>query len=129
MSATFHGRDIMAPAAAHLANGVPLSALGPPLKHLVGERFPEPVPQGHDLVGEVVYVDQYGNCVTNLPPNPGTLVVRDRPLPRRPVYGAGPPDEAMALAGSAGFLEIAVRGGSAAERLGIAAGAMVILRR
>lgn len=128
-SVTFHGRDIIAPAAAHLANGVPLSDLGPPIARLAGEPFPEPAPRGADLEGHVVYVDRYGNCVTNLPPLPGTPLVLGKPLRRCVTYEEGAEGEAVALTGSAGFLEIAVRGGSAAGRLGISSGTKVILRR
>src|SRR5919199_222420 len=67
VSTTFHGRDMMAPAAAHLARGVPLEALGPAVPRLAGEPFPEPQRRGNALAGRVIYVDRYGNCITNLP--------------------------------------------------------------
>jgi S-adenosylmethionine hydrolase len=122
VSATFHGRDVMAPAAAHLAIGVPLESLGPPSAPLAGQRFPEP----RDWWGVVVHVDRFGNCVTNLPPaNAAALEVLGRRLPVASAYAAASAGQAVAVAGSAGFLEVAVNGGSAAARLGIARGTPV----
>ena len=121
VSATFHGRDVMAPAAAHLAVGVPLESLGPPTAQLSGERFPEP----RDGRGVVVHVDHFGNCITNLPPDIAALEVLGRRLAVAPAYAAAPAGRAIAVAGSAGFLEIAVNGGSAAALLGIGRGTPV----
>ena len=71
VSSTFHGRDIFAPVAAHLTQGIELSALGPPIvPHL--ERLPEckrvPSPDGatEDLCGEIIDIDHFGNCLTNV---------------------------------------------------------------
>ncbi|MGH2369257.1 MAG: SAM hydrolase/SAM-dependent halogenase family protein, partial [Chloroflexota bacterium] len=130
MSNTFHGRDIMAPAAAHLANGVPLAALGPPVGKLQGEPFPRPRAEGARLIGQVIYIDHFGNCVTNMPLAPmaqANVEVRGRRLTLRRTYGEGLPGEPMALVGSAGYLEIAVPGGSAAVALGLQAGMPVTL--
>jgi S-adenosylmethionine hydrolase len=127
VSRTFHGRDIIAPAAAHLARGVALAELGPPLAELAGPSFPQPRWCGVDLIGEVVHVDHFGNCVTNLPPEPGDVQVSDRRLPRAETYAGGPSGEPIVLVGSAGFIEIAVPYGSAAAALHLARGACVTL--
>jgi S-adenosyl-L-methionine hydrolase (adenosine-forming) len=127
ISHTFHGRDVIAPAVAHLSLGVPLPALGPPATPLAGEPFPRPVASGAVLNGEVLYLDRFGNAITNLPPLPGVLSVAGRALPRVRVYAEGRPGEPVALEGSAGFLEIAVNGGSAAAHLGVTPGTTVIL--
>jgi len=68
ISRTFHGRDLFAPAAAHLANGVPLDELGPPLAPdaLVRLDLPEPVFTGHGISAVVLYVDSFGNIALNL---------------------------------------------------------------
>ena len=122
VSATFHGRDVMAPAAAYLAAGVRLESLGPPSAPLAGERFPQP----QNGRGVVVHVDRFGNCVTNLPSaNAAAVEVLGRRLLVAPAYAAAPAARAVAVAGSAGFLEIAVNRGSAAILLGIARGTPV----
>src|SRR5438477_6068578 len=65
-SQTFHGRDIMAPVAAHLARGIAPEKLGPPLDELVMLDWPQPRKSGRRLIGEVLYVDSFGNLITNL---------------------------------------------------------------
>jgi S-adenosylmethionine hydrolase len=68
ISRTFHGRDLFSPAAAHLANGVPLAELGPPLSPdaLVRLDLPEPRLEGDTLVATMLYVDSFGNIALNL---------------------------------------------------------------
>src|SRR5690606_7889972 len=67
---TFAGRDVFAPAAAHLCNGVPLDALGRRLDpaELVPGVVPLPREEGGAIVGEVLWVDRYGNCKLNVDP-------------------------------------------------------------
>ena len=138
-SPTFHGRDVFAPAAGRWAAGESLEALGIPLEQpLVPLHFPTEGGRG-----EVVRVDRFGNLVTTLPlPYPperleggagdevgwepwlevsfeGSKAVRLR-LVR--TYGLGRPGELVAVVGSSGTLELAVVGGSAAERLGVRVG-------
>ena len=138
VSATFHGRDIFAPAAAHLALGAPFQALGP----VVAPReapWITPTPRGEDLEGEVIHVDRFGNAVTN-------LALADL-LARAPLsgwsfeaggvalgglvatYGAAEPGVPLVLTGSAGLIEVAVSRGSAAEILGLRPGSPVFARR
>ena len=68
ISRTFHGRDLFAPAAAHLANGVPLDDLGPPLAAdaLVHLDLPQAVFEGGAVAGTMLYVDSFGNIALNL---------------------------------------------------------------
>src|SRR5206468_1483036 len=66
-SATFHGRDIFAPAAAHLVNGTHLSHLGDPLSDPVRLVLPTAESEAGRVLGEIVYVDNFGNCVSNIP--------------------------------------------------------------
>jgi S-adenosylmethionine hydrolase len=68
ISRTFHGRDLFAPAAAHLANGVPLEELGPPLAvdALVQLDLPKPVFEGDGVLATMLYVDSFGNIALNL---------------------------------------------------------------
>ncbi|HEX2516131.1 MAG TPA: SAM-dependent chlorinase/fluorinase [Chloroflexota bacterium] len=127
VSNTFHGRDVIAPAVAHLSLGVPLSALGPPAPPLAGDPFPRPAASGATLSGEVLYVDRFGNAITNLSPLPGVVRIQGRELRRVRTYAEGRPGEPVALEGSSGFLEVAVGGGSAAADLGVTPGTTAIL--
>jgi S-adenosylmethionine hydrolase len=129
VSRTFHGRDIMAPAAAHLANGVPLESLGPSRPDLVGEPLPQPAMTSRGIEGTVLHVDHFGNCVTNLRAvAPGSRVyVNSREARVVQTYADGAEGELVALVSSAGFLEIAVRGGNAASAIPARAGARVFV--
>jgi S-adenosylmethionine hydrolase len=132
VSVTFHGRDIFAPVAAHLANGLSLTELGPAVDDPVSwpNRQPQRLPDGW-LRAEVVYVDRFGNLVTNVGPvewesmdlRDLRIVVGAVSLAVRRTYADVEKGTLLALAGSDGYLEIAVREGSAAERLGLDVGA------
>jgi S-adenosylmethionine hydrolase len=134
VSSTFHGRDIFAPVAAHLANGLAFTELGPVVDDPI--EIPEPQPQRlaeGQLRAEVVYVDRFGNLVTNIRPfarestEPTNLhvVVGGVSIAVHHSYADALPGGLLALIGSDGFLEIAVREGSAAERLALGVGAPV----
>ncbi len=138
-AATFHGRDVFAPAAARLAAGAPLDALGAPADAPVLRRTPEArrLADG-GIEGVVITVDRFGNAITNLVASgataaPGGLVQLGDPawrtVPIRRVYADVGSGEVVALAGSNGLLEIAVRDGSAAAVLGVARGNRVVLYR
>jgi len=139
LSATFHGRDIFAPVAAHLSLGVPLADMGEllPIGELV--TFPLPCPERHDdgaWVGHVVYVDHFGNLVTDLEAevigDTQAVVIKvggRRIVGVRHTYADGTPGEPMALIGSSGRLEIAVPGGHAARWLKAQIGDQVRLDR
>lgn len=125
-SSTFHGRDIFGPVAAHLAKAVPLEDVGEAVTDLVDLQLPEP----NGLDGEVVYVDIYGNLVTNLPVDalPTTdfsVSIGDHVVARAPFYAAVSPGELLALVGSAGLLEISARDANAAAVLGAGRGTRV----
>ncbi len=126
-SATFHGRDVFAPAAAALGGGTAVTALGAPPR-TVPVRLPPALPrdEGDCLVGEVMYVDGYGTLVTNLGPDAGGFVeIGGVHLPLRRTFSDSAPGELVAFVGSGGTIEIAVRDASAAERLGAGVGASV----
>ena len=126
VSATFEGRDVFAPAAAHLACGGALGDLGPPAEGLATLALPEPSREADGVRGEVLHIDRFGNAITNveasmLPEAAGGVRVSagGRVLPLRRTYADAAPGEVLALVGSGGRLEIAVREGSAADRLGL----------
>ncbi|HSA03883.1 MAG TPA: SAM-dependent chlorinase/fluorinase, partial [Candidatus Paceibacterota bacterium] len=136
VSATFHGRDVFAPSAAHLGRGIPPSRFGP--RQGGYQRLPwlSPVNKKGILHGTTVYVDRFGNVITNLPASwvpaarkyslrvPGIR----KPIPVLSFYEAAPLGSPLVLAGSHGYLEIAVNGGSAARELKIGAQTSVMLR-
>ena len=123
--ATFHGRDLFAPVAAHLASGIDLADLGSSLypATLVKLEVPAPQLRGLGLEGQIIAIDHFGNGITDLPRRefqPGqVLAVRGQRLPLAMTYADVPAGEALGLVGSHGFLEIAVNGGTAVEVLGL----------
>jgi S-adenosylmethionine hydrolase len=135
-SSTFHGRDIFAPVAAHLARGVALEALGDPVEGLQSLPSSGVIrdPRG-GLVGHVVHVDHFGNLITDIPA--AQLLSRHdwqieagtgRIQGLQDTYARVAPGQMLALIGSHDCLEIAVREGSAAERLGLDIGAEIHIR-
>jgi S-adenosylmethionine hydrolase len=121
VSNTFHGRDIFAPVAAALSTGVDPSSLGP--------RISDPVRLSTPAGPQIIHIDRFGNLITNITRDqfrPGTkLVVNGTVISAfRNFFGenVGRADEPFAIWGSAGFLEIAVNGGSAAELLSVKRG-------
>jgi S-adenosylmethionine hydrolase len=127
---TFHGRDLFAPAAAALARGEPLDALGVAHAAPVVRRTPEPHRREDGaVVGEVITVDRFGNAVTNfLGARPGAVEVNGTTLVVQRTYETAAPGALLAVCGSTGLVEIAVRDGSAAERLGLGRGSPVLFR-
>jgi len=127
VSATFHGRDILAPVAGHLTRGVAPTALGPPVTSWQRLNLPRPTQTPTGVRGEVVVVDRFGTLISNLPASeirsgarvtlPGGTALQ---LVR--TYGDAEPGTLVALIGSSGRLEVAVVNGSAAARLGVGFG-------
>jgi S-adenosylmethionine hydrolase len=142
VSSTFHGRDIFAPAAAHLWRGVRLGALGPPMREgLVRLELAEPREGLRELRGEVIYVDGFGNLISNIGRDAlarfkarfsamrlSVRIGAGGPLEIRETYGAVRKGVPLATFGSFGLLEIAVRDGSAARRFAAGPGAVVTIR-
>lgn len=121
VSATFHGRDLFAPAAARLAAGEAIASLGPRLQGIVRLLWPEPVHHADGIDGTVFHVDRYGNLITNIPADQATgecfVRVGRVEVEVRRAYGEVASGELVAHVGSRGLLEIAVRDGRAADRL------------
>ncbi len=126
VSGTFHGRDIFAPAAAHLANGVSPKEFGPEINETVIPEFAKIVRRKDMLIGEVVHVDDFGNIVTNLgekelqrvkSKNMLDLKLGNNRLRLRfcKAYSEVNLNEPLALIGSHNFLEISVNQGNAAK--------------
>jgi S-adenosylmethionine hydrolase len=120
-SRTFHGRDVFAPAAARLALGADLSELGDEVESdlLVSCPLPDPEPLTSGFLATVISVDRFGNLATNLPAssvdeNATAAWSSDGRARRVATYSDAVGDEVVLLEGSAGFLELAMFGGSAA---------------
>lgn len=133
VSHVFHGRDIFAPAAGHLAAGVPLSSLGPSFNDPIRLDLPKPrrTPQG--LMGEVIHIDHFGNIASNIRVEHLSehLSARQQVAVRLrgaeihglvDTFGERPVGELVALFGSTGNLIVSVVNGSAAQRLGAQVG-------
>lgn len=132
MSHTFHGRDLFAPAAAWLASGHAFTAIGPAAGPLVELPLAPVRRAGETIIGRIDEIDHYGNLISDIPaqglPPKVVATVGDVCLTGpRPAYAAVPSGDLVLVVGSLGTLEIAVRDGSAAHRLGVAAGAPCIV--
>ncbi len=135
VSRTFEGRDRFAPAAAWLAKGIELSAMGRPVSQWHVLHVPEPAAVDGHLTGEVLRVDRFGNLVTNIDRKRFEQFRHDadieisiggRPVDRLvATYAEAEPGAVCALFGSTDHLEVALNGGSAASSLGIGQGAAV----
>ncbi len=152
-SATFHGRDVFAPAAARIAAGLDPAAAGTPHPGwLDSGPFPRAVREGDVVRGEILIADRFGNLVTTVRPedlagdlagdptgdpgsDPAALAGRwvaeaaGRELPLGRTYAVVGSGEALALVDSLGWLELAVRDGDAARSLGLRPGDPVCFRR
>ena len=134
VSNTFHGRDILAPAASFLLRGGNPDELGPRRQRVIELANFDPRANGHEIIGEVIFRDTFGNLITN---------VREEHLAGRPAadwqveisgstvnglvrtYADRPPGELVALVGSSGWVEVAVVNGDAARLLGALPGTTV----
>jgi S-adenosylmethionine hydrolase len=128
---TFHARDVFAVAAAALANGASIDSLGTPYRTAVVRRTPEAVRRDDGaVIGEVIAIDRFGNAITNLVgARSGIVAAGGRPVPVRAAYGDVPIGAVVALTGSSGLLEVAVREGNASLVLGLDRGATVVWYR
>ncbi|HUL50757.1 MAG TPA: SAM-dependent chlorinase/fluorinase [Gemmatimonadales bacterium] len=133
VSPTFHARDVFAPAAAQLANGTALPHLGHAIKDPVRLERPQARAEGSAIIGQVVYIDRFGTLVTNIPgaglDGGARVAVDGREVgPVHRTFGDVGQGEVVALIGSGGTLEVAVRDGSAAATLGVKPGTEVRAR-
>jgi len=141
VSATFHGRDIFAAVAAHLASGVDPDRVGTPIKTLVMLPVKDPTFTGGSISVEVLHLDRYGNVILNLR-NDGEIAAKLKegnlvkisigkdsysgPLVK--TYGDMEKGRLILLYGGNGFLEIAMNQGSAAKELKVEAGTVIFLK-
>ncbi|MBX5327860.1 MAG: SAM-dependent chlorinase/fluorinase [Candidatus Bathyarchaeota archaeon] len=140
VSATFHGRDIFAPVAAYLANGISPKEFGPEIQKIVTPKFAKVTERKEGLVGEIIYIDDFGNIVTNFGEKELNSVnakgyvnikVGNTKLKLKlcKAYAEAKPQELLAIIGSHNFLEISLNQGDAAEKLRVKSGDKIILCR
>lgn len=132
VSATFHGRDIMAPVAARLSEGLEPARIGTPRDGIFVLDWPQPIAGANSICGEILLVDSFGNLITNIErallasipsgtiPRISTSAISITGISR--AYGERVAGETVALVGSSELLEIAVVNGNAAQTLGMRAG-------
>jgi S-adenosylmethionine hydrolase len=137
VSRTFHGRDIFAPAAAHLACGVALERLGPMVKNPIRLHLPDCRREDGEWIGEVIGADRFGNLLTSVkakrlgePAAGWTVELGGRRLgPLVSCYAEGREGKPAAVIGSSGRVEIFVRNASAWTLLGARRGMAVRVRK
>ncbi|MCS7096934.1 MAG: S-adenosyl-l-methionine hydroxide adenosyltransferase family protein [Candidatus Methanomethylicia archaeon] len=142
ISRTFHGRDIFSPVAAYLAIGVPPSEFGPEIFDPVIPDFAKPIVRGNSIEGEVIYIDDFGNVVTNIfhehlnsigihDGDVISIIINNRCLIFRMCksYCEVPIGHPLAIIGSGEQLELSINQGSAAIFFKISIGDKLILRK
>jgi S-adenosyl-L-methionine hydrolase (adenosine-forming) len=137
VSSTFHGRDVFAPAAAHLSNGVTFGKIGSPKKSMVRCSVPPVVSTGDAIIGAVAAVDRFGNCITTIEQDHSVtlrngakkLSVRlgTKTIPVGSCYDDVDKGKPVAVWGSAGFLEVSINQGSAERTMKIRMGDRLVM--
>lgn len=135
VASTFHGRDVFAPAAAHLDSGVKPQEFGPEVIDFVAPDFATVQRSQGSVIGEVLHVDAFGNVITNIDGKTQLAKKISLQLPRSSIvvqtaqtYGQAKKGEPILLVGSHGFLEVAVNQGSAAEKLSLKVGDRIAVK-
>lgn len=136
-SNTFHGRDIFAPVAAHLSQGVALEDLGDPIDDLVTYRWTVPIADKDGLEGMVIHIDKFGNLITNIEASLLEDVIGSKSVKIyvgntildeiATTFGQVTEGEPVAYIGSSGMLEVGINKGNAEEMLGVQKGAQISL--
>jgi len=140
VSNTFHGRDVFASAAGHLANGLSPSSFGPEIVKFVVPKFAGAVKRKGAIAGEVIHVDDFGNIITNICCGELQSIGVGRSVRARlkkgevkmsfcKAYGEVEAGKPLALIGSHGFLEISINRGNAASVFRIKDGDAVTICR
>jgi S-adenosylmethionine hydrolase len=140
ISRAFHGRDIMAPAAAHLARGEPIERFGPKMKKIVRLDIEEPHAENGTIRGRIIFVDDFGNIITNIDEDilkktdiefgveiSVTFPSSNEMMLFSQTYGDVEVGKPLGIIGSSGFFEISVNCGDAAKRYHVYPGSDVMI--
>lgn len=137
VSNTFHGRDIFAPVAAHLSQGVSLEELGNPIEDLLTYRWTVPITDDDGIEGMIIHIDHFGNLITNITAEQIGDVVGDKDIKIYvgttilnqivATFDSVAEGEPVAYIGSSGMLEVALNKGNASKMLGVQKGAQISL--
>ncbi len=133
ISSTFHARDIFAPVAAHITAGIALEEIGPPCDAPIILEWPEPDYVDNVIRGKIIYIDGFGNLITNIRANSSnslksgaaTARIAGHDIPVLNTYSDAEPGGLLCLEGSFGLMEIAANKASAEDILGVQTGANV----
>lgn len=136
ISGSFHGRDIFAPAAAHLHRGSKPGAFGRIKSSMIELPPISSACAAGRLSGEILHIDRFGNAITSiskedlaaLPAKPLGALVRRQAFPLGEYYAEAGPGKPLSLIGSTGLVELALNGGNAAERYGLRTGLKLTFR-
>ena len=138
ISRTFHGRDIFAPTAAHLACGAPMEEIGPVVSKYEKLSFQIPQKVSDEYQGSILHIDKFGNIITNILSSLIPDAVKEVKLllnngkvyniPLVNFYAEVPKGSILAIRGSSGFLEISINQGNAASTLKVNRGEKIILK-
>ncbi len=141
ISNTFHGRDIFAPVAAHLAKGIKPNQLGPRIDTIKLIDIPKPIiTETGELIGQVIHIDNFGNLITNIAVDilnrfaksaaEVTVYLQDKPIGAIvKTFNNVDTNQPLAYIGSAGFLEIAINKSRADKILGAKIGSTVKIKK
>lgn len=139
-SSTFHGRDVFAPASAWIARGTPLSKMGRKINDPHVLEFPQPTIHKNTITGEIIYIDRFGNCISNISSellnatfelnDPLTLKIgKIRIHDFASHYSQCKPKQVGCLISSCGKVEIFYREGNAASKLKCMVGTPITLKK
>ncbi|UCE04584.1 MAG: SAM-dependent chlorinase/fluorinase [bacterium] len=133
VSHTFHGRDIFAPVAAHLSKGVAINQFGHEITNYDAGEIDEPIITESGIIGKIIYIDKFGNLITNITEDLiskqislikiGTTTINRLSDSYAEVYTGHP----LAIIGSSGYMEIAVRNGNARKQLYLDRGEIITI--
>ena len=135
ISKTFHGRDIFAPAAAHLSNGFSFADIGKKIDELMKIDIPKPVLSGDSIVGKIIHIDKFGNLITNIKSNMLSYSKKSEIKIKKlqlnginNIYDDVRSGKALSLIGSSGYLEISINQGNAKDILCAKIGEKVVVK-
>jgi S-adenosylmethionine hydrolase len=128
LSSTFHARDVFGPVAAKLTKDKNPEDLGIKIRDFVTFEFPQPQKKADTMCGEIVYIDYFGNCITNIENNAHIteLHIKKDKIAIKNFYGEGMPGEIICVKGSSGYYEIACDQGNACDLLHVKIGTKVV---